>query len=185
MLIYKLFNKNAVVYIKMDLSIQNLESQASQPFRQFVRNQIFDRFFLADIYTVETKICFDRLRSLRPRLAQRLHLFPNGIDFAWLEAQGFLHSKVTDKENILITVARIGTWQKNNEMMLEALNGLHLNGWKFLFIGPVEENFLPKIDGFYLANPEKRDSVVFMGSIDDKNELYGHYQKAKVFCLTI
>ncbi len=49
---------------------------------------------------------------------------------------------------------------------------IELPGWRVHLVGPVEESFRPYMEGFFEANPELRDRVVFKGMIEDKAELY-------------
>jgi glycosyltransferase involved in cell wall biosynthesis len=94
-----------------------------------------------------------------------------------LKELGFGHPRKADKENIIITVGRIGTEQKNNQMQLEALSGLDLKDWKFVFIGPIENDFLPHTKNL-------PSNIIFTGNITDRAEIYNWYKRAKVFCLT-
>ena len=89
-----------------------------------------------------------------------------------------------EKENKIITVGRLGTKQKNTDMLLESLAHIDMAGWKFYFIGSVEPAFQSQIDEFYKNFPDKRGSVIFTGPIYDKQELWEHYNSAKVFVLT-
>ena len=68
--------------------------------------------------------------------------------------------------------------------MLDALKGMNLNDWKFVFVGPVVENFSLDIENFYKANPDLKSNVTFTGEITDRHELFSWYKRAKCFCLT-
>jgi len=91
-----------------------------------------------------------------------------------------------EKENVILTVGRIGTNQKNNEEMLEAfaLASKHLDGWTLRLVGPVEPEFNEYIHSFYDKYPDLKDRVIFAGSIVDKAELFSEYRRAKVFALS-
>lgn len=84
----------------------------------------------------------------------------------------------------MITVGRIGTEEKNNEMLLEALNNLDLKEWKIYIIGSYTEDFKEKYDEFIKNNQDKKETVTLTGSIENKNLLYSYYNRAKVFLLT-
>ena len=185
--LYRVLNPKGIVYVKMDSNLHSL--QKSMPMKKKLRHIIFKpiyNFFKPNLYTVETAACYELQKKLNPRMANRLRILPNGIDFHQLKELGFEHPKKADKENIIITVGRIGAFPKNNEIMLEALNGLDLKDWKFIFIGPIldETDIRHKIEHFYLNNPDLKDKVIFTGGIYDKKELYSWYKKASVFCLT-
>ena len=89
------------------------------------------------------------------------------------------------KENIILTVGRIGTNQKQNHIMLEAFAKVaaELPDWKLKLVGNVEEKFKPYIEKFFAARPELKDRVIFTGLIEDKVALINEYKRAKIFCL--
>ena len=109
---------------------------------------------------------------------------PNGFDEDLLKTFQVKEKRYEEKENLFITVGRLGTPQKNTEMILEALTKLEMNDWKFYFIGPVEESLKEIINEFYDQNPDKKHSVKFIGSVYDKKDLWEYYNRAKVFVFT-
>ncbi|MCL2690104.1 MAG: FkbM family methyltransferase [Chitinispirillia bacterium] len=90
------------------------------------------------------------------------------------------------KENIILTVGRIGTAQKNNAELLVAFANASrsLSGWSVRLIGAIEPDFQPFIDDYFTQRPDLKNRVIFTGPISDKNELYTEYKRAKVFILT-
>ena len=90
------------------------------------------------------------------------------------------------KANIILTVGRIGTFQKNNEELLTAFADVSgtLKNWSLRFVGSIEPDFQKYIDDYYLKHPYLKDRVIFTGSITDKAELYSEYSKATVFALS-
>ncbi len=90
------------------------------------------------------------------------------------------------KENVILTVGRIGTAQKNNEEMLLgfALASGRLPGWQLRLVGTVDESFKPFIKEFFEKFPDLEKRVVFTGPIAGKAALYGEYARAKIFALT-
>jgi len=90
------------------------------------------------------------------------------------------------KENIILTVGRIGTFQKNNEELLTAFANVSeaLNSWSLRFVGPIEPEFHEFINNFFAENPHLKERVTFTGTLTEKEDLYGEYAKAKVFALS-
>ena len=90
------------------------------------------------------------------------------------------------KDNIILTVGRIGTYQKNTEELLSAFASVSgvLPGWSLRLVGPIESDFHTYIDSYFSQYPKLKDRVVFTGPITDKEELYSEYAKAKIFALT-
>lgn len=90
------------------------------------------------------------------------------------------------KENIILTVGRIGTRQKNNmELMIGfAMISDKIPSWKLKLVGNIECDFKEQIDIFFNKYPDLKERIIFTGAIIDKNELYKEYEKAKIFALT-
>jgi len=94
--------------------------------------------------------------------------------------------KKCEKENIILTVGRIGTDQKANSNLLLAFAMIANNipSWKVRLAGPVEAKFNIFIDEYFKGFPHLKKRVEFLGNITDKGKLYAEYAKAKIFALT-
>ena len=90
------------------------------------------------------------------------------------------------KENIILTVGRIGTDQKRNEDLLEAFAKVadDLPDWNVRLVGTVKDTFNPYIERYFATYPNLRGRVTFTGLIEDKIELANEFKRAKIFCLT-
>ncbi|MDR1735843.1 MAG: glycosyltransferase family 4 protein [Oscillospiraceae bacterium] len=112
-----------------------------------------------------------------------IHYIPNG--FYNLTGQP-VNATPQQKENILLTVGRIGTEQKANHVLLEAFAAVHteIPDWQVHLVGRIDDAFLPYIDQYFARYPQLRDKVFFKGLIEDKAELYAQYARAKIFALT-
>jgi glycosyltransferase involved in cell wall biosynthesis len=90
------------------------------------------------------------------------------------------------KENIILTVGRIGTQLKNNEELLVAFAKIagRLPDWKIHLAGPVDNQIKPFISDYFAAFTDLKDRVIFLGNIVDKADLYSEYSKSKIFALT-
>lgn len=109
--------------------------------------------------------------------------FPNGFYHPWIKIDEFNYDI---KENIILTVGRLGTEQKATDVMLEAFAQAagKIPEWKLRLVGSIESSFEKYIDDYYVRYPNLRERVEFTGKITGKNELFAEYQKAKVFTLT-
>jgi len=174
-IIYKFFNPKGLVYVKVDFDIYKFKPLKIAGMRSCI-----------DLVSVEQTQGVCILKEHFSEWKDKIIHIPNGIDFELLKNLGFDHLQKSDKEKLIITVGRIGLIQKNNKMMLDALNSLDLKDYKFVIIGPIyeEANIKSDIEQFYLNNPSLKDKVIFVGGIYDKGELYSWYKKASVFCLT-
>jgi glycosyltransferase involved in cell wall biosynthesis len=134
-----------------------------------------------NLVSVETKKLHDSLNR-NNTLFRNVEYIPNG----------FYHKckkRIIDfdaKKNLIITVGRIGTFQKNNEILLEAFKDFALINmeWKLEVIGPIEDAFQSHIKEYFDLNPNLIDKVLFTGSITDRVALEDKYNSAKIFVLT-
>ena len=89
------------------------------------------------------------------------------------------------KENIILTVGRLGTPQKATDVLLESFARIagQIPDWELHLAGSVEESFREWLDGFWMRHPELKGQIRFLGSITDRDELYDTYQRSKIFAL--
>ena len=118
-----------------------------------------------------------------PKVNFACRWLPNGF---WNATGEVIKADAAQKENVILTVGRIGERQKNNAELLigfaKAAN--FMPGWTLRLVGPIAPDFQQVIDQFYAQFPSLRDRVVFTGPITDKTELYREYARAKIFVLT-
>lgn len=178
--IYKLLNPRGVCYIKGDIS-------EAIPSKLKWKQKIWELFYQAvDVFSVETEDIYNKIRqgALGEHLARIVVLMSNGFDIEMYEKLKIKRKSYAQKENIMLTVGRIGHPDKNNEMMLQAIDGLDFGNWKFLLVGPIEDSFRAVFDDFITRNEDKREKVILVGGIYDRKELWEVYNKSKIFLLT-
>lgn len=188
---YKLLNRKGKVYVKLDINADALEEMYGNQ-KNTLKRRIhgwIEAFFIrkSDCFSCETSIAFQRLKEsafAQLQFGNKLQLVPNGFDELLLQSLNIQERSFEEKENLIITVGRLGTTQKNTEMLLWALNKVKLNDWKVCLIGTIDPRIEQIIEAFYKENPDKLESVKFVGAIFDKTELWEYYNRAKVFVLT-
>lgn len=195
---YKRFNSSGKVYIKADFNLnvykkEILETEMKiKNLRQFFRKrkQIKEydkRKKLAkniDLISYESIDAYNYMKDFYAGISikgKSIYL-PNGYDDLYIK-NNFEIKSYNEKENIFLTVGRLGTFEKNTELILEVLENIDLKDWKFYLVGPIEENFRIKIEEFYIKNPEKKENIIFTGAILNKKELNEYYNRSKVFVL--
>ena len=193
-IVYKMRNPQGKCYIKMDVDPMNIDKDFKQEnkilnFPGRVKLKLFDKIskYCVDVITCETKLAYDKLtnsRNIWNRWGDKLAIMPNGIDEELFSSFQLKEKKFGEKANVMITVSRLGTPQKNTPMLLRALEKVDLKDWTFYLIGSIDESLKPEIDSFYMRNPEKKHLVIFTGPVNDKKELCEFYNKSKVFVLT-
>ena len=189
LLIYKLVNPKGKAYIKLDMDILFFKNYNAFLFSNYrIKNLILKAltswiFKLTDLFSAETDQAKDYLLNVYPELHNKLICIPNGVDNLYLDKEIPIKA-FQEKENIILTVGRIGTEQKNTELLLDALKITDLKDWKVYILGPIEESFKKYIADFYKEYPQLENKVIFTGNITDRKELFDWYNRAKVFCLS-
>lgn len=201
--LYKLLNPVGKTYLKLDFNIYNMNEiesfyEANQKIKNIleIKNgiirylKIIKKFFLYNkikkelskfnIVSVETKKIYKKFKDILK--LNNLYNITNGFDNLSQDIPEIL--PFDKKQDIILTVGRIGSMQKNNQMLLNVLKKLNLKNWKMYFIGPIENIFIETINNFYKEKSELKEKVFFLGNIDNRKELYSWYNKSKVFCLT-
>jgi len=189
LLIYKLVNPKGKTYIKLDMDILFFKDYNTFLFSNYAFKNFFLKtltswiFKLTDVFSVETDQAREYLLKVYPELKNKLICIPNGIDNMYLD-QEIPVKPFHEKENIILTVGRIGTEQKNTELLLDALKITDLKDWKVYILGPIEESFQKYIADFYREFPQMENKVIFTGNITNRKELFDWYNRAKIFCLS-
>lgn len=183
-LLYKMLNPKGISYIKADGApfVVSKETLVKR-----IKCKILDFLYrYVDIVSVETESLFDNAQKgcYGNLLKGKTLLVSNAFDYKMFDELNITKKNFGEKENIIITVGRIGDYYKNSEFMLEVLDGLSLGDWEFHFIGPVEQDFIPKYEAFCKRNPDSASKVKLIGGIYDRRKLWEQYNKAKVFVLT-
>ena len=189
-LLYKILNKNGKIYLKLDIRTDSIKfdnQNFKNIFRKIQKKNLQNILKKIDLISCETKECFDEIRQnglCNFDIFDKLAYIQNGFDEEYLIENNIKVKKIEEKENIMITVGRIGTEQKNNEMLLKVIDKIDLKDWKIYIIGPYTEQFKRYYDDFIKSNPDKKGKVILVGNIEDKNLLFDYYNRAKVFLLT-
>lgn len=177
----KKYNPNIFVYSKLDMGDGGFSHFYGHSLSRAIKNY-FERFKsrYIDLFSVETLGYYEKLKD-NIVFKNKIIYFPNGIKL--INNDNF----PDNKENIILHVARIGTYQKNTELLLESLNKVNpdiLKRWKVYLIGPYTTKFKELLTGYQIKNKLLKESVILTGNIDDKALLYSYYAKSKIFCLT-
>lgn len=179
----KKINPNITVYSKLDMG-QGGFSHFS-PNRNFTnlrsRFEAFKSRYI-DFFTVETKEYYNTLKDT-PMFKNRLYYLPNGVSTLGIDDTTV---NIEQKENIVITVGRLGIYEKNTELLLDSILEIPDNlrtQWKFFFVGPQTKEFSQYITKFLEDNPMLASNIVQLGNITDRNELSNVLKKSKIICM--
>lgn len=112
------------------------------------------------------------------KFKNKVKYLPNGFfsDLADIDL-----SKVK-KEKIILTVGRLGSYQKNTELLIETLIELEndLEGWQVYLVGPMTESFEIWLNEKLNVHNKLKDKIVITGNIADKKN-YIKYMQNRVF----
>lgn len=189
-ILYKMYNPSGVFYNKLDVGMFSINAYRESSFwlKRFLHHIITQHYHrcvdLASCETTETFYAISHSPYPYYRYSGKLVMMQNGFDEELLQSLQIKELCFEEKENVMITVGRLGTPPKNTSMLLEALKKVDLKDWKFYLIGPMETDLKAEVEEFYRQFPNKREQVIFIGPVYDKKELWEYYNKAKVFVLT-
>lgn len=196
--IYKKLNPNGKIYIKADFNLGVYQKELSvvnsspKNLKEFFRKRRETKEYnkrkklipLVDLISYESLEAYDFMKNEYAGMdtkGKTIYL-PNGYDNLFVE-KNFKIKEFKEKENIILTVGRLGTKEKNTELLLESLKEIDLKKWKVILIGYETEELLKYKEKYFRENPELKEKIIFTGEIKDRKELYEYYNKSKVFVL--
>ena len=88
----------------------------------------------------------------------------------------------SERQNVIITMGRLGTRQKATEILLEAFATIssQIPDWKLKLVGSISENMNIASD-FYAKYPDLSERVIFSDPIVNRDEVIELYRDSKIF----
>lgn len=190
-ILYKKYNPKGFLFLKLDGYNETFEKgkilkHSTNKFKNFILNYLEKQFLKhVDLITIENTIGESLVKNKFPKIAHKIMYLPVGVNDLFLTYNLKTPAKPFEqKENIILTVGRIGEKIKNNEMMLRALTLVTLKDWKIVFVGAINPEFKLFFDNWIIDYPYLKDKITFTGEINNREELYEWYNKSKIFCMT-
>lgn len=187
-LLYKRLNPKGILYIKMDANDESISKQ-----NVYSKNFIFQTIHKAaekrlfkklNWISAENPNTFDQLNNTYPVLKNKTLLIPNGINTNYIKTIFPTIKPFSEKENIILSVGRIGAEDKGYDILLNAFVKANIPNWKLVLVGPILNNFDKKVEQIAESNPEFKDKIELTGNITDRANLYSYYNNSKIFCLS-
>lgn len=173
--VYKSLRPGGIIYLKLDANIDwaNTFPLFHKPFADFLHS--------CDIISCEAR----RLQSFLYKKWQRpVDYIPNGIYYPLYPEAADV--RFEEKENMILTVGRLGTVQKNTLLLLYAYALAFPNlkePWELVLVGSVTPEFQSDYEDFCDRFPTLAPHIRLTGNIADKQVLHQYYKKAKIFAL--
>lgn len=165
--------KNAIVYLKLDANHLEIDKMRQKSIKAWIKHITIRN---ADIVSAESNIIRDTLQQY---CKSEILYIPNGYLMASESSE-----PPVKKENIILTVGRLGTYEKATEVLVDAFIQSNIAPeWQLALVGPMTDEFRVWLDNIYAEYPDLSKSILMPGSINDKKTLQGWYQKAKAFVL--
>ena len=185
-LTYKMMHPSGKVYVKLD-TVAGREFDLSRcgAFGRAMRRFVYRPLLaLTDVLSCETSTAMENIIRCHgdfPSLKDRTVLLPDPVDEAALRPS----DPLPPRENMFLTVGRLGTSQKNSELILKALALIDdPHGWRFVLAGPATPEFASSVRSFVADNPRYDGLVSLEGELWDKERLRELYGRARAFVLT-
>lgn len=186
-IIYRLINKRGILYLKLDMDPNIINSYKNDTSFLDIRFYIWSKLFdLAafDIIGIETKTLYNfltRKHRLFNRYEDNIFFLPNGVDFFKLKR---FRKDFAKKDNTIIHLGRIGTYQKGSEIILESFARIthDFPNWKLILIGSMEREFAEYYNEF-VANNMLSQKITYMGFLKSREKLYECYSSAKIVAI--
>ncbi|WP_347558811.1 glycosyltransferase [Robbsia sp. KACC 23696] len=185
--IYKFINQKGFCYIKLDLdhvvAVKNESLFEKRKTIPFIFYFLFSEKFKSDVnlFSIESIESLMLLRQKDKIKEDKCILVRNGVSDIEI-AVGAL--KEATKEKLIVQVGRIGTYQKNTELFLDAIPCIFGSEWRAKIVGPISKDFENIADKFFRKNPLARAHVEFVGSVNSREEYYKLLASSRIFCQT-
>lgn len=199
--IYKIVNKKGFVYLKMD----NCHSSGIYPWEKIFDKEIQPVSFLAtpketlnwkikkfliknlfikkiDLFSVEDEESKEYFENKYSFLRDKIIVAYNGHTIDLVD-KNIIVRPFEEKENLIITVGRLGTFPKNTLNLLKGFAATAKeHNWNLELAGPIDPKFVTEKDDFLNKHPELKNRIKFVGNLA-KPELFNLYNRAKIFLL--
>jgi glycosyltransferase involved in cell wall biosynthesis len=193
--IYKIFNRKGFSYIKLDNCAfsgtytwesnygDSFPGHGSRSLKQKIKSRLARRFMLqkVDLWSVEDDYSKEIFEARHSFFRGKLITVYNGHTS---DLQDSLPApEFQEKEDIILTAGRLGTFQKATEILLESFKkAASGNNYELHLAGPVEKSFEAFLEKFRHENKQLDERIFFHGSLS-RHDLQKLYSRSKIFCL--
>ena len=168
--LYRFYNKKGIVYLKLDMDYVNYQHLKNNIWiKKIIKKNIINS---SNIVSVESRKIEECMKKLMPQ--KKFIFVPDGVN---------IEKKNIKRENVILTVGRLGTEQKNTEMLVEAFSELDFPDWRLCLVGKMEDDFKLWLNEYIGDNHKLRCRIEVLDNISDRDYLAEIYCKAHIFVL--
>lgn len=193
---YKLFNRSGFAYLKLDDCVFSGDkpweidkeelgdfNSGLTDFKRKTKNRISRKFLIrkVDLWSIEDEYSREVYEERHPFMKGRIIVVYNGHSVDLEELPDSIGS--AGKQDVILTVGRLGTFQKATDVLLEAFATVAGNSSYDLHLaGAVVPEFECYVEKYLRENPDLKDRIVFHGPLG-REALYSLYSRSRIFCL--
>jgi L-malate glycosyltransferase len=174
-LLFKLLHgKKVKVYLKLDAN-DLIRNKKENEIKKWLYHYLLSKI---DLVSVETN-------QLQKELSEKWNIDIQCIANGFYDNGERSEVLFSEKENIILTVGRIGSYVKATEILCEGFRQFAEKDdqWALEIVGPIDDSFHVYIENYFKKYPQLRKRVRFTGPITDRKQLWQFYRKAKIFVL--
>lgn len=165
--------RKAITYLKLDANYLEISKIKQKNIRAIIKRIAINS---ADIVSCESTAI---QAALQKYCKNPIIYIPNG--YLEMRKEEKIYQK---KENIFLTVGRLGTYAKATEILVDAfLQSDFESDWKLVLIGTMTKEFEMWLEKRLQSYPEAKKNILILGNIENKECLQEWYRKAKIFVL--
>lgn len=195
--IYKVVNRRGFAYLKLDNCVFSgtypweedyfpggNKSRAGKSLRRRIRSLVARKFFLdkVSLFSVEDEYSREEYEKRHNFFSGKLITVCNGHTSDLPGSAG--PCDIINKEEIILTAGRLGTYQKATEVLLQAFRlAAPGNRYELHLAGSVEPSFGHVVEAFMNDNPDLKDRIIFHDALR-RDELYSLYCRSRIFCMS-
>jgi glycosyltransferase involved in cell wall biosynthesis len=188
--LYKCLNPRGTIYLKMDFGTYEFRQKSGKLFQfpwewansfaKWVENRFIDA---CDVISVETVRAREELIRYNSKFEKAIYV-TNGINDVFIDRQFPKMKRFQEKKNVILNIARLGSYQKNTEFLLEAVSRVDLKDFEVRLVGSVTPEFSHYVEDLFLKRPDLRKKVRIVGEIGDRMKVYSEYDDSRIYCFS-
>lgn len=194
--LYKTINPKGFLYVKLDHCAHSgtyewekiwdrslVLNLSPLKLKQGIKSFLIKYFFVkkVNLWSIEDELSCEYYQNKYKFFKNKLIISYNGHVIDLFKPNRL--KSFNEKENLIITVGRLGSEQKATDVLLQAFTRINFyKTWEVQLIGSVEPDFQSYIEAFFNDFPYFKERITIRGTLN-KESLFEIYNRAKIFVL--